>query len=370
MIARSDYEEFADIASAASSEALADFERFWANLDFSDVAAAREAAIEYAMALIETYGDAAATNAADFFELATKTKNAFLADAGNAERTSQVVRYAMKLVIDGEPENALSTIKADINLQIQGAGRDTIIENARKKKARFARVPRGDKTCAFCVMLASRGWVYHTKETAGDLNRFHPHCDCQIVAGLPGDTLEGYDPDALYERYRDCRKVCGSGDEKAILAEMRTRDRVWLNGGDPPEPKCLKPKDSFRGDDARDLFAHDALSRHGFAITVLAEDAPDGFSNIDLMINGQKWEVKSPTSQNTRSVESNLRRAKRQFLGQYNGGNADTRVVFNGSSMDIDDGEITREIERMMRKHGIIEVFQVFKDGTIKRLRQ
>lgn len=363
-----DFEQFADVASAISSEARADFERFWERLDFSDIAAAREAIIEYVTALVETYGNAASLNAAQFFEETSGVANARTVNAVRAERIKSVVRYSMKLVLTGMLEDALSTILADMDLQIKGAGRDTMIENARRSKKKFARVPRGSSTCEFCIMLASRGFVYHTKETAGDLNRFHPHCDCQIVAGFPGDRLEGYDPDKLYERYRDCRKTCGSGDENSILSEMRTRDRAWLNTGAVPEPSYLKPREAFDGaDDERDLFAHDALSKHGFAVTVLQEDAPEGYSNIDLMINGQKWEVKSPTSGNIRTVEDNLRKANRQFLKDYPKPTETVRVVFNGKNVGVDDFSISTEIKRRMKQHRIDEVIQIMKDGSIKR---
>jgi hypothetical protein len=35
--------------------------------------------------------------------------------------------------------------------------------------------------CKFCSMLAGRGAVYLTAETAGENNRFHDHCSCVIA---------------------------------------------------------------------------------------------------------------------------------------------------------------------------------------------
>lgn len=198
-----EFDHFADVASSLSSEARADFKRFWAQLDLSDIAAARNAAIEYVTALVEVYGNAASLNAAEFFEEASGTANAYAVDSVNAKRIDGTVRYAMGFAIDGMAERALATILDDMDLQIKGAGRDTMLENARRSGMRFARIPRGSSTCAFCNMLASRGFVYHTKETAGYLNRFHPHCDCQIVAGVQGDEIEGYDIEARYRQYLD-----------------------------------------------------------------------------------------------------------------------------------------------------------------------
>ena len=48
---------------------------------------------------------------------------------------------------------------------------ETIIANVgrdRDKGAMFARIPTGFETCTFCLMLASRGAVYHSRKTAGE----------------------------------------------------------------------------------------------------------------------------------------------------------------------------------------------------------
>lgn len=66
-------------------------------------------------------------------------------------------------------------------------------------KPRWARVPAGRETCGKCIMLASRGFVYHSAEAA---SHFHQHCDCRVVQGYDGMTVEGYDPEALYRVWR------------------------------------------------------------------------------------------------------------------------------------------------------------------------
>lgn len=69
------------------------------------------------------------------------------------------------------------TLKAATRLVLQG-GRDTIMETVRRDRQAlgWARITRG-QPCYFCAMLASRGAVYKTHETA----RFQPHdgCGCQ-----------------------------------------------------------------------------------------------------------------------------------------------------------------------------------------------
>lgn len=45
----------------------------------------------------------------------------------------------------------------------------------------WARVDHQPPTCAFCTMLISRGPVYSSAKTAGDRNRFHLGCTCEVV---------------------------------------------------------------------------------------------------------------------------------------------------------------------------------------------
>jgi uncharacterized membrane protein YgcG len=86
-----------------------------------------------------------------------------------------------------------------LDLAVKRGYRSTVERNAE----RWARVPVGSYTCPFCVMLASRGFVY-TAKTAKSSSQYHAHCDCALVPyGKSGKAkLDGYDPDALYEKYK------------------------------------------------------------------------------------------------------------------------------------------------------------------------
>jgi hypothetical protein len=50
-------------------------------------------------------------------------------------------------------------------------------------------------------MLASRGFVYRTAKDAEAGS--HAHCQCLVCPGGPSTTIEGYDPDALYDLWQD-----------------------------------------------------------------------------------------------------------------------------------------------------------------------
>ncbi|MBR3385946.1 MAG: hypothetical protein IKG69_12210 [Atopobiaceae bacterium] len=79
---------------------------------------------------------------------------------------------------------------------------ETIGYNARRDKAHswWAIVPNPG-ACAFCVMVGSRGFVYHTNNTA-DAQR-HSNCKCVVVCDFDTENpaLDGYDPGKLYDQY-------------------------------------------------------------------------------------------------------------------------------------------------------------------------
>ncbi len=89
-----------------------------------------------------------------------------------------------------------------------------VAHNAERDGVRYARVPQGGETCEFCAMLASRGFVYTSTKTAGELKHYHVGCRCKVVPE-PKDGLdvEGYDPDEWYSRWKDLESSLVS-DEK------------------------------------------------------------------------------------------------------------------------------------------------------------
>ena len=56
------------------------------------------------------------------------------------------------------------------------------------------------------MMLASRGFAYHSKETA---SHAHAHCDCRVVAGMRGLEVDGYDWHGMRQRWAALMDECG-----------------------------------------------------------------------------------------------------------------------------------------------------------------
>jgi hypothetical protein len=72
----------------------------------------------------------------------------------------------------------LQNAGASMRLALDG-GRDTIVDTTRADPAArgYERVTSGN-ACDWCVMLAGRGAVYHSAESAGDGDAWHDHCGC------------------------------------------------------------------------------------------------------------------------------------------------------------------------------------------------
>src|SRR5699024_11270809 len=110
------------------------------------------------------------------------------------------MRWAICEAMGGFFDQALATLGLVTVELLKQFGRDTVMSSAGSNGRAFARVPTGAETCDFCLMLASRGFVYKTSPSAGELAKFHGDCDCAIVA-VDDVNPNHYDPDELYDRY-------------------------------------------------------------------------------------------------------------------------------------------------------------------------
>ena len=227
-----------------------------------DVAEIREATIAALDGILGVYATAAASAACDFMEshgmppqtLADKDRDAI-------ERT---VRYQAGKLVDGDTEGFIE--------QVGNFARDAVVfsanhqqikaaEAGRKHRRRhrgkgggirFARVPSGTETCAFCRMLASRGFAYWSRETAGELHHFHRGCDCRVVASDDPEGVEGYDPDrewTLWKRFEEIdadnslSKVERDSAKRAAL-EAAAPHRPTLGGATRGKPMSFEEADS------------------------------------------------------------------------------------------------------------------------------
>lgn len=361
--------------NALSADAQAKILRVLESIDWSrgNIAECRSAVTDAIAAVMPGYTDASAQAGADLYDAvrSAATGEALGARAlsgYDSEAMDGAVRaFVQGIVDDGDVEEFNRNIIARIGRDIRRSANVSIARNALRDplKPKFARIPRGGDTCSFCLMLASRGFAYTSPEAA---EHCHPDCDCRVIQGYKGMTVEGYDPDALYSDYLDgvfgtfANKRRGSsrggkvpdyeayrimGEWRRRLAEARTIDDLYEVGA-----KCeawLK-ETSFRGKGTRDtvlaslrraasrrhgelsvgghpgivtytkprseLLEHeragiDWLAQKGYDIETIPEigDAP---ANLDIRMDGEDWEMKNVTNERS-SVSNQISRIRAKW---------------------------------------------------------
>ena len=286
----------------------------------------REFAIQTLAQAERAYGDQAALVAAMRYD---ETARALGLDLEPAELANDVdeaavdrdVRYFARHAVEGDFGRFVARVADRARDHAFRAANETMWRNANRRAdgeagMRYARVPTGSETCGFCLMLASLGFWYRTKEGAGDVGRgfntYHDRCDCRVVVGGEGTTVEGYDPDWYRSVYRDAREAvegtahddytalggrAGTGrtyDEflrDRIAKEIETRDNGWA--WDRRKPS-ITVADGARPKPKERALA-DRLNGHGFGVEFVKPANTEGNRTADSLLNGEPWEFKQPT---------------------------------------------------------------------------
>lgn len=351
------------------------------------VAEIREEAKEIIEDALGIYGDQAATMAADFFDEIMKAEGVAVTseiyDTIDREQMDSKVRYFARDLVEGNLTGFALKASDVTRYYVKRQAYDNMVRNCYENDVRYARVPSGSETCGFCFMLCSRGFVYHTEGAAkGKSNHgMHNHCDCIIVPGVKGVTkIQGYDPESMEERWEQCRKTCGSNKPKDIMAECETRDPRWLYTG-----KTLKTGDRkkdyalFSGKQYKNELSdfekkgHDLLWENGFAITPLPNDRK-AKANIDLVMNGVHWELKTPDGGGDR-LGYRIDEGVSKWLRLHSNGeilNETPKMVIDNRFSEIKDEDALKILTGRMKKHsenGFDEAIFIDKEGRITRLR-
>lgn len=225
MATRAELDQLVRALNRVSGSARSDLRAALAGVDPEDRAAVRRTLGILYPELLAVYGAAAAALAADMVEawatdLAIRPE-VVLAQPATPARAAGIADWALS---QPDWQGNLDIVTDEV---VKQPYRDTVQQSARRSRAAWARVPTGRETCAFCILAASRGAVYHTAQTAGADRKFHGDCDCQVVLVRgPQDFPEGYDPEELFDIYDTGTQVAKSHGHrkpttKQILAGMR-----------------------------------------------------------------------------------------------------------------------------------------------------
>ncbi len=373
--------------------------RLLESLDWSngDVASCRAVVVDAITAMMPAYTDASAQAGADLYDsirsVAVGSPLGASAESGySSEAMEGAIRaFVQAIVDDGDVDAFNRNVLARISRDIRKSANVSMAKNALRDplKPKFGRIPSGGDTCRFCLMLASRGFVYRS---VGAAEHCHPDCDCRVIQGYEGMTVEGYDPDALYSDYLDGafgtfanRKRGGSrggripdheaykimGEWKDRLAKAKTIDELYDVGAECE--KWLK-ETSFRGKGTHktvlsilrgsasrrhgelcvgglpgivtytkphsELLDHeragvDWLAKRGYDIETIPEIG-DAAANLDIRMDGEDWEMKNVTNAGS-SVGNQIGRIRKKYWKAGKAGEAMGVITTVGCEDDFDD---------------------------------
>lgn len=226
MTTRADVDRLTAAQRRIVGMARADLTRLFAVVDLSSPATVRDALLDVVPQLVREYGNLSAVAAAEWYEeVHPATYTARLGPVAAVAQVQGSVRYHAGKLFSDDPRGALAGLSGSVQRYVAYSGRGTVARNVEldPRRPRYARVPSGSKTCAWCSMLASRGFVYRNEVTAGSAHDFHDDCDCAVVPewGQGPAYIEGYDPDRMYDQYMQAREASGGTTDKEIAAAMR-----------------------------------------------------------------------------------------------------------------------------------------------------
>ena len=188
-----------------------------------NIAECRELVLQALATVMPTYTDMAAQASADFYDAARELvvgekMGAQAISDFDMRKTEGAVRGFVRFVLRDDVQTFNDQVLQRIDYEMKRSANMSVVENGRRdpKKVRYARVPTGAETCDFCLMLASRGFVYQSEGTAG-AGHTHYACDCRCVPGWDGMEVEDYDPQAIYDRWQDA-------------IDAKARERAERNG--------------------------------------------------------------------------------------------------------------------------------------------
>lgn len=154
------------------------------------------------------------------------------------DAVGQVALQAVRSVENAGRQQIIHAVQDDSQLQeAQKAGGSKVVRG-------WARVATGRETCAWCLMLVSRGPVYYSAESAGldldsgsaermiaagedvsdNMQQWHPGCDCKVV---PVFKNEGWPGQAAQQR---ALQAWNDATKTAIAEEDSDPDRTHNYG--------------------------------------------------------------------------------------------------------------------------------------------
>lgn len=237
----SDILAYSSEVGKVSEAAAIEFAKLAKTVSFDDWSVAADKLRNLVMQVVDVYGLPASELGAQWYEYcrmlgiggeyeASTIKPTRAKVVGDANR-----RIDRLFIGDITTDDLTFELGNVVQMQVKNVARDTVVGNMdieyrnairrgdgkSTKKMTYARVPVGD-TCAFCMLLASRGYVYGSEYAAGKRgsgNEFHDGCDCEVVPFSGPGSIKGYDYKQYEDKYLSARKLWSKNDRPDELTD-------------------------------------------------------------------------------------------------------------------------------------------------------
>lgn len=222
--------------------------KLWPSLDLTNLRQSLPAFKAAVTLEVQRHAQASATLAAQQYRTdrqragVTGAYTPIPADPPTVRQVAQTVDWAVQPlwnanVLGQEPTEAIPSAGsaiADAKARLAAAGeklvldtgRDTVVDNAqRDRKAKgWARIPEPG-ACSFCLMLATRGAVYRSEQSADF--KTHDHCRCHVEP-----VFTAYEPPA---RVREAQALWASSTHGLSGNAARIAFRQAVEGRTAPQ---------------------------------------------------------------------------------------------------------------------------------------
>ena len=416
---RRELDREAEKARAYFRSAIAEFYRRYPDATTEDT---RVFVLDLLGSALPNFLDLTATLACDLFdELADECgfegEHARLYETTDWQMVDHKVHYLAEFLNEGDKERFRSEVSDLTHYYCKRAAYDNMVRNCQAQKVKWARVPTGLETCAFCFMLASRGFAYLSEEKAksGD-HGYHDHCDCVVVPGFQGKDgnprvkIDGYDPETMHENWKSCEATIGGRDaartewlalsqedrteriEKAggdaakafarfeqarIRHEVETRDWHWLYTGEEPKWR----RDGLAHPSGDEQKTAEALASHGFASLFRPTRSKETKRTSDVyFVSGKTktpWEFKHPTGNGKSTVGNQFDEAAGQSknlvidcrdLGSY--WTEEQLLKETTQKLNRATGFKVRRGQHKDKRWFYDQIMLVMPDGTIRKIKR
>ena len=200
-ISQSEWLKYIERLRKINDKASDDIRRFVSKYDsVEDID--RNTLVDYAYGVATKYGEGAASLSAEMYEAVAMLEGKRIkpAEVADTPTISEVAKTVNGIIKQSDNTDMLAS---GVGRLVKRTGVDTVMKNALRDGAYWAWIPSGD-TCAFCITLASQGWVKASRKAIknGHAEHIHANCDCTYAVRFDNDLeVEGYNPEEYRRMY-------------------------------------------------------------------------------------------------------------------------------------------------------------------------